>query len=76
MLALAVLAGAACGASRHGTLLRRWEVVVGWLLAATITASGIGYLFLSPALTPIASISLPLLLLWIAVLGAALSRRP
>ncbi|MFF2964775.1 hypothetical protein ACFVT1_39220 [Streptomyces sp. NPDC057963] len=76
MFVLAVLAAAACVASRHGTLLRRWEVVVGWVLAATITASGIGYLLLSTALTPAAFISLPLLLIWIAVLGAALGRRP
>ncbi|MFD7618293.1 hypothetical protein [Streptomyces sp. NPDC059802] len=75
MLALAVLAAAACAASRHGTLLRRREVVIGWVLAATITVSGIGYLFLSTALTSAAFISLPLLLIWIAVLGAALRRR-
>ncbi|MFJ7257708.1 hypothetical protein ACIQWV_35415 [Streptomyces sp. NPDC098085] len=75
MFVLAVLAAAACVASRHGTLLRRWEVVIGWVLAATITASGIGYLLLSTALTPAAFISLPLLLIWIAALGAALGRR-
>ncbi|MFE4801099.1 hypothetical protein ACFRFL_40480 [Streptomyces sp. NPDC056708] len=76
MFALAALAAAACAASQHGTLLRRWEVVIGWVLAATITASGIGYLLLSTALTPTAFISLPLLLIWIAALGAALRRRP
>ncbi|MFJ1694120.1 hypothetical protein ACIOHC_02940 [Streptomyces sp. NPDC088252] len=76
MFAFAVLAAAACAASRHGALLRRWEVVVGWILAATITASGIGYLLLSTALTPMAFISLPLLLIWISALGAALGRRP
>ncbi|WP_329123912.1 hypothetical protein [Streptomyces sp. NBC_01353] len=76
MFVLAALAAAACAASRHGTLLRRWEVVIGWLLAATLTASGIGYLLLSTALTPTAFISLPLLLIWIAALGTALTRRP
>ncbi|MFD7409863.1 hypothetical protein ACFV7R_46485 [Streptomyces sp. NPDC059866] len=76
MFALAALAAAACAASRHRTLLRRWEAVIGWALAATITASGTGYLFLSTALTPMAFISLPLLLIWIAALGAALGRRP
>ncbi|WP_371666145.1 hypothetical protein OG508_02305 [Streptomyces sp. NBC_01108] len=76
MFALAALAATACVASRHGTLLRRWEVVIGWALAATIAASGIGYLLLSTTLTPAAFISLPLLLIWIAVLGAALRRRP
>ncbi|MFF9505426.1 hypothetical protein ACF1BU_18705 [Streptomyces sp. NPDC014724] len=76
MFALAALAAAACVASRHGTLLRRWEVVIGWVLAATITASGIGYLLLSTTLTPAAFLSLPLLLIWIAALGAALGRRP
>ncbi|EYT83096.1 hypothetical protein CF54_09535 [Streptomyces sp. Tu 6176] len=77
MLALAVLAAATCVASRdrHGTLLRRREVVVGWFLAATITASGVGYLFLHTALTPVAFISLPLLLIWTALLGAALGSR-
>ncbi|MGI5508307.1 hypothetical protein [Streptomyces sp. CA-106131] len=69
------LATAACAASRHGSLLRRWEAVTGWALAATITASGIGYLLLSTALTPMAFLSLPLLLTWIAALGAALGRR-
>ncbi|MFF3396120.1 hypothetical protein ACFYW1_35050 [Streptomyces sp. NPDC002669] len=78
MFALAVLAAATCVASRHGhsALLRRGEAVIGWALAVTIAVSGIGYLFLSTALTPVAFISLPLLLIWIAVLGAALSRRP
>ncbi|MFF3123713.1 hypothetical protein ACFVRD_15405 [Streptomyces sp. NPDC057908] len=76
MFALAALAAAACAASQHGTLLRRWEVVIGWVLAVTITASGIGYLLLSTALTPTAFISLPLLLIWIAALGAALRHRP
>ncbi|MFJ7199939.1 MULTISPECIES: hypothetical protein [unclassified Streptomyces] len=76
MLALAVLAAAACAASRHGTLLRRWELVTGWALAATITVSGIGYLLLSTVLAPAAFISLPLLLIWIAALGAALRRCP
>lgn len=73
MFALAALAAAAC--ARHGSLLRRWEAVTGWALAATITASGIGYLLLSTALTPMAFLSLPLLLVWIAALGAALGRR-
>ncbi|MEU9320491.1 hypothetical protein [Streptomyces sp. NPDC048295] len=76
MLALAVLAAAACAASRHGALLRRRELVTGWALAATITVSGIGYLLLSTALAPAAFISLPLLLIWIAALGAALRRCP
>ncbi|MFF9349356.1 hypothetical protein [Streptomyces sp. NPDC014734] len=76
MLALAALAAAVCAASRHGALLRRREIVLGWVLAATITASGIGYLFLSTALTPTAFLSLPVLLIWIAVLGTALTRRP
>ncbi|MGX4695155.1 hypothetical protein [Streptomyces sp. JNUCC 63] len=69
------LAAAACAASRHGSLLRRWEAVTGWALAATITASGIGYLLPSTALTPMAFVSLPLLLVWIAALGTALGRR-
>ncbi|MEE1770176.1 hypothetical protein PUR34_19020 [Streptomyces sp. JV185] len=76
MLALAVLATAACAAARHGTLLRRWELVTGWALAATITLSGIGYLLLSAVLATAAFISLPLLLIWIAALGAALRRCP
>lgn len=75
MFALAALAAAACTASRRGSLLRRWEAVTGWALAATITASGIGYLLPSTALTPMAFVSLPLLLVWIAALGAALGRR-
>jgi hypothetical protein len=75
MFALAALAAAVCTASRHGSLLRRWEVVTGWALAATITSSGVGYLLLSTALTPMAFVSLPLLLVWIAALGAALGRR-
>ncbi|MFG3531063.1 hypothetical protein ACGF8B_30640 [Streptomyces sp. NPDC047917] len=76
MFALAALAAAACTASRHATQLRRWEAVVGWVLAVTIAVSGIGYLLLSTALTPVAYVSLPLLLIWIAALGSALGRRP
>ncbi|WP_406724942.1 hypothetical protein WJ438_10155 [Streptomyces sp. GD-15H] len=76
MFALAALAAATCAASRHGSLLRRWKAVTGWALAVTITASGIGYLLLSTALTPTAFVSLPLLLVWIAALGAALGRLP
>ncbi|MFH8224006.1 hypothetical protein ACH4C2_33205 [Streptomyces sp. NPDC018057] len=76
MLALAVLAAATCAASRHSTLLRRREAVLARVLAVAITVSGVGYLLLHPALTPAAFVSLPLLLIWIAVLGAALGGRP
>ncbi|MBL3664625.1 hypothetical protein JL475_01015 [Streptomyces sp. M2CJ-2] len=76
MFALAALAAAACAASRHGSLLRHWEAVTGWALAVTITASGIGYLLPATSLTAMAFVSLPLLLVWIAALGAALGRRP
>ncbi|PWI09079.1 hypothetical protein DIZ27_19125 [Streptomyces sp. NWU339] len=76
MFALAALAAAACATSRHDSLLRRWEAVTGWALAVTITASGIGYLLPATALAPTAFVSLPLLLVWIAALGAALGRRP
>ncbi|NGN62664.1 hypothetical protein G5C51_01935 [Streptomyces sp. A7024] len=69
MFALAALAVAACLAARGRQLLRRWEVVVGWTLAAAITLSGIGYLLLSTALAPAAYLSLPLLLVWVVVLG-------
>ncbi|MFF8381796.1 hypothetical protein ACF07V_37535 [Streptomyces sp. NPDC015661] len=57
--------------SRHGALLRRRAVVVGWLLAATITASGIGYVLLSTTLTPAAFLSRSPLRVWIAGLAVA-----
>ncbi|GAA2961313.1 MULTISPECIES: hypothetical protein [Streptomycetaceae] len=75
MFTLAALAAAACASSRHGSLLRGWESVTGWALAATITVSGIGYLLPATGLSPAAFLSLPLLLIWIAALGAALARR-
>jgi hypothetical protein len=74
MFALAVLAAGACAATRHATLLRRWESLTGWALAAAITLSGIGYVLLSDALMPVAFVSLPLLLVWIVALGTALAR--
>ncbi|MER5778986.1 hypothetical protein ABT144_32830 [Streptomyces sp. NPDC002039] len=58
------------------TLAREPATGISARAAGTITASGFGCLLLSTALASTAFISLPLLLIWIAALGAALGRRP
>jgi hypothetical protein len=75
MFVLAVLAVAACSASRQGVLPRRGEVV-GWVLGVAIAVSGVGYLFVSTVLAPMAFVSPTLLLVWVAILGTALGCRP
>lgn len=74
MFAFAALAVATCLAAREGKWLRRRELAVGWALTAAIVLSGIGYVLLSTALAPLAFLSLPLLLVWLVVLGTALDR--
>jgi len=76
MFALAALAVATSIASHRTPLLRHWEAVIGYALAATITVSGAGYLLLYPPLAQAALLSLPLLLVWILLLGRALTHRP
>lgn len=68
MFALAVLALAA---ARVGS---RWLRFTAYALAVTIIGSGVGYLFLVTALTNLAFVSGPLLLLWITGSGIAQSR--
>ncbi|HEX3811847.1 MAG TPA: hypothetical protein VHX59_03315 [Mycobacteriales bacterium] len=74
MLALAALAVAGAGAIRGGRALPTWLAWLGWVLAAALVVSGIGYLFLVGALSGAAYVSLPLLLLWVTGVGVTLGR--
>jgi hypothetical protein len=75
MLALAAMALAAAGLARRSGLSPRWLGYVAALLAAAMTASGVGYLLLNNTLALAAAVSLPLLLVWVAATGVALGRR-
>ncbi|MEU8136850.1 hypothetical protein [Streptodolium elevatio] len=55
-------------------LAKTWQRWVAYATAATITASGVGYLLLAPSLGAAAMLSLPLLLVWVAVLAVRLGR--
>ncbi|WP_436774081.1 hypothetical protein [Yinghuangia sp. YIM S09857] len=55
-------------------LARSWQRGVAYATAAAITLSGVGYLLLVPSLGAAAMLSLPLLLVWFAVLAVRLSR--
>jgi hypothetical protein len=75
MLALAAMASAAAGLTRHSGPLPRWLAYTAALLSAALIASGIGYLLLNDTLAQAAATSLPLLLIWVAGAGLALGRR-
>ncbi|MFC1418037.1 hypothetical protein [Streptacidiphilus cavernicola] len=74
MLVLAVLALGAAALARTG-LPARWLRHPDYALAATITASGVGYLLLQDGLALFAYLSLPLLMLWATGTGLALARK-
>jgi hypothetical protein len=79
MFALAAMAAAAIGLAAAplaggAGVLGRWLGVVAAVLAVALVASGAGYLLLSTTLAEAASISLPLLLVWVAGAGIALGR--
>ncbi len=74
MFALAVLAMSGAVLAGSG-VAARWLRYPAYALAATIAASGVGYLLLLNGLTPLAYLSLPLLLLWVTGSGITLSRR-
>jgi hypothetical protein len=75
MLALAAVALAGAGLRRRTGLLPRWLGYVAALLAAAMTASGVGYLLLNNSLSQAAAVSLALLLVWVAATGVTLGRR-
>ena len=75
MLALAAMALAAVAPARRRGPLPRWLGYVAVALAATMIASGVGYLVLNNTLTQAAAVSLPLLLIWVAATGVTLGRR-
>lgn len=68
------LAGMAVAAVTGAGVLPRWLRWTGWALATTIALSGLGYLLLLSALTPLAYVSLPLLMIWVTCTGVALGR--
>ena len=61
--------------ARRELALPRWLSRVGVLAALALVVSGAGYLALDGALATAASVSLPLLLLWVSANGLALGRR-
>lgn len=79
MLTLAVLASAAlalAGPARSGARLPRWLRYASLVLAASITISGVGYLFLIQFLAPMAYLAGVALLVWVTGVGVALGRVP
>ncbi|HEY2522049.1 MAG TPA: hypothetical protein VGJ19_18215 [Streptosporangiaceae bacterium] len=79
MFALAVLAAAALALAApagSGAVLPRWLRYASLLLAATITVSGVAYLFLIQDLAFMAYVAGPALLVWVTGVGLALGRIP
>jgi hypothetical protein len=74
MLAFAVMIAASIGIFRSSRLIGARMATTATAAAAALVASGIGYLTLNPALGAAALISLPLLLVWVAYTGVAVSR--
>jgi hypothetical protein len=74
MFALAVLAAAAVALTAPGGPLPRWLRYASLALAASITVSGVAYLFLIQALTPMAYVAGVALLVWVTGMGLALGR--
>jgi hypothetical protein len=72
MLVLATMALTGLAVVRDTDLLPRWLRYNAALLVASLTASGVGYLLLSNGLAQAAAVSLPLLLVWVAVTGVTL----
>lgn len=75
MLVLAAMAAAGTVMARRTGLLPGWLQWTGVALAAAITASGVGYALLNPALALAAWLSLPLLLAWVTGAGIVLGQR-
>ncbi|MFC8504175.1 hypothetical protein ACFUC1_17585 [Pedococcus sp. NPDC057267] len=73
MLLLALLAGLGVRAGVRGAL-PRWLTPVAGLLALSVAASGVGYLFLVDAVAAAAYASLPLLMIWVTAAGLSASR--
>ncbi|MEV1287459.1 hypothetical protein [Micromonospora sp. NPDC049679] len=74
MFALAVMAAAGVAVARRTRVLPGWLGYVGAVLAVALTGAGVGYLLVSTALTPVAYVALPLLLVWVTGTGLSLAR--
>ncbi|WP_267594157.1 hypothetical protein [Carbonactinospora thermoautotrophica] len=74
MFLLAALALAGTALAWRARVLPRWLGYAGVALAAALLVSGFGYLLLIGAAAQAAYLSLPLLILWVAGTGIALSR--
>jgi hypothetical protein len=75
MLLLATLALAGAAIARRTNLQPRWLRYIAVLLAASLIASGAGYLLLNNPLAQAAAVSLPLLLIWVAATGLTVGHR-
>ncbi|WTW95594.1 hypothetical protein OG216_20380 [Streptomycetaceae bacterium NBC_01309] len=69
-----MLAFAAVAVITAPLLAGKWQRGVAYATAAAITVSGVGYLLLASSLAGAAMLSLPLLLVWFAVLAVRLGR--
>jgi hypothetical protein len=75
MLFMAVFALAGFRLIRNGRArLPMWLAWAALALAAAISLSALGYLFLLDCFTPAAYVSLPLLMLWVTAVGIVLAR--
>ena len=74
MLVLAAMALAGAAVVRRADLKPRWLRYNAVLLAASLSASGVGYLLLDNALAQAAAVSLPLLLVWVGATGVSLGQ--
>src|SRR5204863_5875778 len=70
MLLLAIVTVSGMALARQAGVLPPRADFPRVMLAAALTGGGVGYLLLSPALAWMALLALPLLLIWVAGMGA------
>ncbi len=75
MFILAAMALAISQVARHSRILPRWLVPLGIVLAATLVASGLGYLLLAAGLASSVYVSGVLLVLFVCATGITLRSR-
>lgn len=74
MLVLALMIGTSVTAFRAASLIGTTMAVTGWVATVALVLSGLGYVLANTALAAVASLSLLLLLIWVAYTGVAVAR--
>jgi hypothetical protein len=76
LILLAVAVGATSVLAARAHAFRRWVEWLGYALVAVLPLAALAFVLEGRALATVLSVSLPLLMLWVAAASAALYRRP